>query len=602
MLNEDTLNALPEAIYQRLNKINTEYLELIGQKVKEIGELSPGDLRKLQRIQTYDGNIERKLEHITEKNAAEIYEIIEAVVKDMQVSAKPVYTAKGIEYIPYAKNKELQRYAKSIAKQTVGELVNLTQHTAFCVWSQNGETAPTFFPEENRYKIPTSLSETYSRVIDEAVTAAQSGLTDYSSAMRKTMRAISDSGIRTVDYATGYSRRLDTAVRQNVLWGIKQCCVGTAEQIGEDIGADGWEISYHSNPRPSHEEMGGRQYAAGDGITVNGKYYPPFSDVEELLKDFNCLHYKFPILLGISEPAYDDDELAAMKENDRRKFEFEGKKYTGYEATQVQRKLETEIRKQKDRANLFAASGDDDGRRAAQEKINLLTKKYKQFSDAAGLPTHKERMSVAGFHRVKTHDELLRTLTERGISGKSKFTTGENGVDLDMLKSKEYKQKFKGITGISKVDNSLYEYSRAILTHRNGTYFEDLCVVDAKTGRLVALDTNNETENEVKYGKNTELLIKYNPYRYVSIHNHGTNNPPTGSDLVSSGRRKYKMGVAVCHNGDVYVYKAGNCPFTREFFDNTVDEIKKTGYTESEAILKTLEIFRKDYGITWEKR
>lgn len=408
MLNEDTLNALPEAIYQRLSKINTEYLELIGRKVKEIGELSPGDLRKLQRIQTYGGDIERELERITHKNASEIYEIIEAVVKEMQTSAKPIYTAKGIEYIPYAKNKELQRYAKSIAKQTVGELVNLTQHTAFCVWSKNGETAPTFFPKENQYKIPTSLSETYSRVIDEAVTAAQSGLTDYSSAMRKTMRALSDSGIRTVDYATGYSRRLDTAVRQNVLWGIKQCCVGTAEQIGEDLGADGWEISYHSNPRPSHEEMGGRQYAAGDGITVNGKYYPPFSDVADLMQDFNCLHYKIPILLGISEPAYDDDELAAMKENDRRKFEFEGKEYTGYEATQVQRKLETEIRKQKDRANLFAASGDDDGRRAAQEKINLLTKKYKQFSDAAGLPTQKERMSVAKFHHVKTATELKR--------------------------------------------------------------------------------------------------------------------------------------------------------------------------------------------------
>ena len=147
-----------------------------------------------------------------------------------------------------------------------------------------------------------------------------------------------------------------------------------------------------------------------DASSVNGKYYPPFSDVADLLQDFNCLHYKFPILLGISEPAYDDDELAAMKENDRRKFEFEGKEYTGYEATQVQRKLETEIRKQKDRANLFAASGDDDGRRAAQEKINLLTRKYKQFSDAAGLPTHKERMSVAGFHRVKSTSEVAQAI------------------------------------------------------------------------------------------------------------------------------------------------------------------------------------------------
>lgn len=219
-------------------------------------------------------------------------------------------------------------------------------------------------------------------------------------------------------------------MRQNVLWGIKQCCVGTAEQLGEEIGADGWEISYHSNPKPSHEAMGGRQYAAGDeGVTVDGKYYPLFSNVADLLQDFNCLHYKMPILRGISEPAYDEDELASMKANDRLEFEYEGKKYTGYEATQVQRKLETDIRRQKDRANIFAASGDDDGRRVAQEKINLLTKKYKSFSDAAGLPYKTERMSVAKFHRVKTAAELKRNqLTnaagQRIIKAKKTTLTG----------------------------------------------------------------------------------------------------------------------------------------------------------------------------------
>lgn len=408
MLNEDTLHAMPEAICQRLDKLHTEYLERIGQKVKEIGEMSPGDLRRLQRMQTYGADIEAELERITDKNAREIYEIVDAVAKDIYTSAAPAYTAKGIEYIPYAKNEELQRYVENIARQTVGEYVNLTQHTAFCVWGAPGETSPSLFAE-NRKKIPTSLSETYTRVIDEAVTAAQTGMTDYNTAIRSTLRTLSDSGIRTVDYATGYSRRLDTAVRQNVLWGIKQCAQGISDQVGEEIGADGWEISYHSNPRPSHEAMGGRMYAAGSrGVTVDGRYYPPFSDVADLLEEYNCLHYKFPVILGISEPTYDDDELAAMKANDRRTFEFEGKEYTGYEATQVQRKLETEMRRQKDRANLFAASGDEDGRRAAQEKINLLTRKYKQFSDAAGLPTKKERMSVAKFHSVKTAAELKR--------------------------------------------------------------------------------------------------------------------------------------------------------------------------------------------------
>lgn len=425
MLDEKTLAALPEAVYTRLNKLNQTYLEQIGKKVKEIGTLSKSDLHKLQRMQTYGADIEAELERITAKNAEEIRSIIEAVAKDTYESA-PVMDADGIARIPYDENTELKRYVESISRQTVGEYTNLTQHTAFCIFGADG-SAKSFFKENSR-KVPTSLSETYTRVIDEAVAAAQMGEIDYQSAMRQTMRALSDCGIRTVDYATGYSRRLDTAVRQNILWGMKQCAMGTAEQVGEDFGSDGWEISYHSNPRPSHEAMGGRQYAAGsEGKTVGGKYYPPFSGGENapetLLQDYNCLHYKYPIMLGISEPAYDEDELAALKARDRRTFEYEGKRYTGYEATQVQRKLETEMRRQKDRANLFAVSGDEDGRRAAQEKLNILSRKYKEFSGAAGLDTHKERTSVSGFRRVKTKAELKRNQ----ISTNSVLTFAEKG-------------------------------------------------------------------------------------------------------------------------------------------------------------------------------
>lgn len=448
MLDEKTLAALPEAICTRLNKLNQTYLEQIGKKVKEIGTLSPGDLHKLQRMQTYGEDVETELERIAAKNADEIRSIIEAVAKDTYEAALPAMTARGIAHIPYEENTALKRYVESIARQTVGEYTNLTQHTAFCIFGADG-TTKSFFKENSR-KIPTSLSDTYTRVIDEAVTAAQMGEIDYQSAMRQTMRALSDCGIRTVDYATGYSRRLDTAVRQNVLWGIKQCAMGTAEQVGEDFGADGWEISYHSNPRPSHVAMGGRQYAAGSvGKTVNGKYYPPFSGApnapETLLQDYNCLHRKFPIMLGISEPAYDEDELAALKERDRQTFEYEGKQYTGYEATQVQRRLETEMRRQKDRANLFAVSGDEDGRRAAQEKLNILTRKYKEFSDAAGLDTHKERMSVSGFRRVKSTSEVARSMRAPLPRGYKDTRTVGTPISADALQSFADKAEKYGI-------------------------------------------------------------------------------------------------------------------------------------------------------------
>ena len=214
--------------------------------------------------------------------------------------------------------------------------------------------------------------------------------------MREVIKAMADSGIRTVDYATGYSRRLESAVRQNILWGVKQCNQNTADMIGEDFGRDGYEISYHSHPRPSHADMGGKQYAIGPARTINGKHYPSFEkEAEPLLNDYGCLHFKFSILLGISRSAYSDEQLAQFKAEDNRKFEFEGKEYTRYEASQLQKRIESEVRRQKDRANIAKAAGDDVMRREAQYRINLLTSKYAKLSKESGLPAKMERLKSA---------------------------------------------------------------------------------------------------------------------------------------------------------------------------------------------------------------
>lgn len=191
--------------------------------------------------------------------------------------------------------------------------------------------------------------------------------------------------------------------------------------LGEELGTDGYEISYHSAPRPSHEAMGGRQYAIGKARRISGVYYPSFSTVEHLLEDYNCLHYKFPITLGISVPTYSDKELAELKANDRRIIEFEGKQYTPYEATQVMRKLETSARHAKDRQIIAKAAGDDVLRREEQLKINQITQKYKEFAEASKLPTKMERMSVSGYHKVKEVDKKRKSGIIK-LKGEDKMT------------------------------------------------------------------------------------------------------------------------------------------------------------------------------------
>ena len=401
MLNEEQLEYLPERITQRLETVNQHFLQMIGDRIKEIGSMSATDIHRLEQMKAVGADLDKitaELAAISGKNAAEIKEIFDIVAADDVKFSEKVM---GSDYIPYAENKALQQYVAALAAQSVKDYVNMSQNTAFLAM-QNGQ------------KVLTSLSKAYTNLIDDAITAVTTGQTDFHSAMRDSLKRVADSGIRTkysplkgsagktADYASGYSRRLDSAVRQNLLWGAKQCNQGVQEQVGEEFGADGWEIDYHSSPRPSHAEMGGRQYAAGnEGKTIGGVYYPPFSEVEDLLADYGCLHRKWPILLGISEPNHSKSELKKLKTDDEKEIEFEGQKYTKYEMKQIQRKLESAARNAKDRQIIAKAAGDDELRRQEQAKINLITSKYAKVSKAAGLPTRAERMSVSKYNKVK---------------------------------------------------------------------------------------------------------------------------------------------------------------------------------------------------------
>lgn len=111
----------------------------------------------------------------------------------------------------------------------------------------------------------------------------------------------------------------------------------------------------------------------------------------------------YPFIEGISERTYTDEELANI---DKPPFEYEGKKYTAYEATQQQRKLERAIRNVKRRLTAFKASGDKDAYNAAAVRYRRLREAYKGFSDAAGLKTKDDRAYVEGFGAKEAREAM----------------------------------------------------------------------------------------------------------------------------------------------------------------------------------------------------
>lgn len=182
---------------------------------------------------------------------------------------------------------------------------------------------------------------------------------------------------------------------------------------------------------------------------------------------------------------------------------------------------------------------------------------------------------------------------ERELSGR------QFGANLDYVRSDEFVDKLKNHPKTSHISEPIARVSRQMLQHRNGTPFEDYYLIDAETGRIVALSNKARKTKGVVYNDQVRKAFKEKPEQsLVSIHNHPSGYPPSLSDFASLQQRSknntVKYGLIIGHDGNVYWYSRPNKRIPRsaqEKYVNQIDKFKKLGYNESVAQEKTLEMF-----------
>lgn len=402
MLDERVVERVVERLVGRIEEMNTYIIEQMGESVKRIGKLTPTQAQQLINILKYGGNydnIVKKIAEVTEMNVADIQTIFKEVAKNDYRFAKQFYDYRKVKYIPFEENEALQNQIKALARITVGDYLNLSKTTAFSK-KVNGKV------------VYTDLARTYHDLIDKAVLSVAEGKTAFNEQMYSTLKELASSGIKTIDYANGRSMRMDSAVRMTLKSALRNLHNETQKIIGEQFGADGVEISVHHNPAPDHAEVQGRQFSNEefekfqndhDAVDYSGRVFTHDHEGKDRrsISQYNCYHYTFSIVLGVSKPQYSDEQLKTINEQNEKGFEMDGTRYTNYEGTQLQRKLETEIRKAKDTQIIARASGNDLLAQESQMRINELTYKYKELSVVSGLPTKADRMRVSGYRKIK---------------------------------------------------------------------------------------------------------------------------------------------------------------------------------------------------------
>lgn len=416
-MTQDELNKAVDVIAERYRKLNTRYIRMIAEQIGDIGELNAKSLNQIAEMVRMNTNLTKiiaELNQLTQLTEKDVDDIMDRVMNDEVMDARymPYYAAQtGLpqseitpeiarQYVGANAMRRLQTVTLAMAANTADRLENLSNTTA--------------------------VSQPYRQAIDRAVMAVQEGVTSYTEAMRDTVRELGHAGMQ-VYYESGYHRRLDTAVRQNILDATGQLAQTCAIMVGESLDYNAMEISAHAMSAPDHEPVQGRVFMMDEFYKlqqdspckdVDGKEYEA---IRRPISEWNCGHMAYPFDTRYSERKWTDEELQKLIDDNKKGCKIGDKHYSLYDTSQIMRRIETDIRREKDAAVAAQAAGDEQLRVDCQLRINHLSGLYKQVTDASGLSPQRERMVVEGFRRAKV-PEYSDVLTKLGKDGK---------IDLD---------------------------------------------------------------------------------------------------------------------------------------------------------------------------
>ncbi|MCI5668787.1 MAG: phage minor capsid protein [Oscillospiraceae bacterium] len=377
MLTPEQLQNLPKELTDLYSQLTEFILRDIARRIAKGAKITDTAEYQLYRARSLGLSEKEIAAKIAEINGVSV-DVIDTLIRDAAAQSdefdRRMLGADDGAAVPLEDNKQLQKLMAAQIKETAGDCENLTGTMGFADHDFLGRV----------YYL--SMTDMYRRELDSAHMKVVTGATDYMTAIRQACNKLAASGVRTIDYESGRSDRVEVAVRRALLTSVGHITHRISEENGKEFGADGWEMSAHSGARPSHAVYQGRQYTQAE--------YE--KKIKSLLSEPNCRHDVFPIILGVSEPTYTEEELRNI---DSPPFTYEGRKYTAYEASQQMRKMERAMRKQKDRCIVADAAGDEENFTAASIKLRRQKDIYEDFCKAADSYTQYERTFVAGYDR-----------------------------------------------------------------------------------------------------------------------------------------------------------------------------------------------------------
>jgi hypothetical protein len=336
MLDPEYLAHLPEPILQLWREGERRILADMARRIATYDYWIPAADHQAKMLQTAGHTREEilaALAPITRKSEDELREMmIEAGSRCLRGDIQ-IYRAAGLEVPTPAENAGLTATLNTGYQQTAQTMFNLTRTTA--------QTA----------------TRQFEAVLDRAWVNVSSGGIDYEAAIRSAIKELAGAGLAAIEYPdSGKVESIETAVRRAVLTGVNQTAGKLQMELADEVGCDLVEVSAHAGARPEHALWQGKIYSRSG----TSEKYPDFVAATGYgtgagLCGWNCRHSFGPYIEGAPR-VWTDEKLADLNAP---KWEYNGEQLTEYEAEQLERRFDRNIRRWNREADALTAAGQD---------------------------------------------------------------------------------------------------------------------------------------------------------------------------------------------------------------------------------------------------
>lgn len=329
-MTQGELEQIPQPFVELMSELERRIMKDVVERIRANG-FSPAsadwEISRLHQLGESEEQIRKWIKEALKKTDSEVDKIFSDDVYREYYGHSREYQMAGLELIPLEQNIQLLQMIESSKRQTKDTFRNLTASTGFAIRD----------PATGNV-LHSPVMQFYQQTLDAAIMDIKSGAFSYNTVLARTINAMTTSGLRWIDYDSGWHNRVDVAARRAIMTGFRQVQGKINEQVAEELKTDYYEVSYHVGARPTHQPWQGRVWSMQQLKDVCGLGTGPG------LHGWNCYHDYKPFIPGVSVRTYTDEQLDQMMAEENTPKEYLGKKYTTYEALQAQRRMVAWIR------------------------------------------------------------------------------------------------------------------------------------------------------------------------------------------------------------------------------------------------------------------